>query len=407
MQNIQKSILNMVMQKWLNSDYLIIDTETTGLDNNAEVIEIAIINMHGDVLLNSLVKPTCSIPAAVTKINNITDEMVADAPLWRDVFPVILNIIDGKKWLAWNSKFDARLIIQTGVITGYFEDLPASKILDIAAKINNSQIDAKAIYDQWYGEFDSKRNNFKRQRLTTAAERHNVSVNGAHRALADCIMVLGVINAVCHSDYAVFESRYAELVADNDKAMEAMKQANEAVKLAHSKFSKLAAENVALKSALNDILQPDAAVLERNHRVRALDAMETPATDTFLDEVRASGVDEVDELKEKLEAANRRSAERDLDCWIYEKTVKTLLERAESAESACTEAARILKSGERMALTRAVNILLSVGECATSYQYPVVLPEPIGWKSPSGHEVLKKKDVIAALMSAGVPIEGD
>ncbi|EAR8049577.1 ead/Ea22-like family protein [Salmonella enterica] len=114
-----------------------------------------------------------------------------------------------------------------------------------------------------------------------------------------------------------------------------------------------------------------------------------------------------DALYKKLEAANRRSAELDRDCWTYENTVKTLLERAESAESACTEAARILKSGERMALTRAVNILLSVGECATSYQYPVVLPEPIGWKSPSGHEVLKKKDVIAALMSAGVQVEGD
>ncbi|EOF0400730.1 ead/Ea22-like family protein [Salmonella enterica subsp. enterica serovar Kentucky] len=114
-----------------------------------------------------------------------------------------------------------------------------------------------------------------------------------------------------------------------------------------------------------------------------------------------------DALYKKLEAANRRSAELDRDCWTYENTVKTLLERAESAESACTEASRILKSGERMALTRAVNILLSVGECATSYQYPVVLPEPIGWKSPSGHEVLKKKDVIAALMSAGVPVEGD
>ncbi|EAM5630063.1 DUF551 domain-containing protein [Salmonella enterica] len=58
--------------------------------------------------------------------------------------------------------------------------------------------------------------------------------------------------------------------------------------------------------------------------------------------------DEVDELKEKLEAANRRSAELGRDCWTYENTVKTLLERAESAESACTEAARILKSGERM-----------------------------------------------------------
>lgn len=117
--------------------------------------------------------------------------------------------------------------------------------------------------------------------------------------------------------------------------------------------------------------------------------------------------DEVDELKEKLEAANRRSAELDRDCWTYENTVKTLLERAESAESACTEAARILKSGERMALTRAVNILLSVGEDTTPYRYPVVLPEPLGFKPPSGRDVLLKNDVIAALMSAGVPIEGE
>ncbi|EAB5646983.1 hypothetical protein DRY21_07795 [Salmonella enterica subsp. enterica serovar Hvittingfoss] len=115
--------------------------------------------------------------------------------------------------------------------------------------------------------------------------------------------------------------------------------------------------------------------------------------------------DEVDELKEKLEAANRRSAELGRDCWTYENTVKTLLERSESAESACTEAARILKSGERMALTRAVNILLSVGEDAAPYRYPVVLPEPLGFKPPSGRDVLLKNDVIAALMSAGVPVE--
>ncbi|EBQ4126148.1 TPA: ead/Ea22-like family protein [Salmonella enterica] len=112
-----------------------------------------------------------------------------------------------------------------------------------------------------------------------------------------------------------------------------------------------------------------------------------------------------DALYKKLEAANRRSAELDRDCWTYENTVKTLLERAESAESACTEAARILNSGERMALTRAVNILLSVGEDAAPYRYPVVLPEPLGFKPPSGRDVLLKNDVIAALMSAGVPVE--
>ncbi|EDV0331884.1 hypothetical protein S550_003641, partial [Salmonella enterica subsp. enterica] len=59
-----------------------------------------------------------------------------------------------------------------------------------------------------------------------------------------------------------------------------------------AKCEKLAAENAGLKGALNDILQPDAAVLERNHRVRALDAMETPATDAFLAEVRAQARNE-------------------------------------------------------------------------------------------------------------------
>lgn len=69
------------------------------------------------------------------------------------------------------------------------------------------------------------------------------------------------------------------------------KLAQEAAEKLVQERNALAAENVALKSALNDILQPDAAVLERNHRVRALDAMETPATDAFLAEVRAQSVE--------------------------------------------------------------------------------------------------------------------
>ncbi|EOV0283791.1 hypothetical protein ACOIP5_002725 [Salmonella enterica] len=45
-------------------------------------------------------------------------------------------------------------------------------------------------------------------------------------------------------------------------------------------IEKLAAESSALKSALSDILQPEAAILEREHRVRAMDALETPNTDS-------------------------------------------------------------------------------------------------------------------------------
>ncbi|EBH8129342.1 hypothetical protein RO060_001124 [Salmonella enterica] len=77
---------------------------------------------------------------------------------------------------------------------------------------------------------------------------------------------------VRHSDYAELEAKCAAMVA----------------------------ENAELKSALNDILQPDAAVLERNHRVRALDAMETPATDAFLAEVRASELDSLAGVAETM-----------------------------------------------------------------------------------------------------------
>lgn len=55
---------------------------------------------------------------------------------------------------------------------------------------------------------------------------------------------------VRHSDYAELEAKYAVLTVDNDKAMESLKQADSAVKLAHEKFSALAAENAGLKHAM-------------------------------------------------------------------------------------------------------------------------------------------------------------
>ncbi|MFN4482980.1 hypothetical protein [Klebsiella pneumoniae] len=67
------------------------------------------------------------------------------------------------------------------------------------------------------------------------------------------------------------------------------------------------------------------------------------------------------ELVESLEKALQRIAELDKDCRVYENNVKNLLERAGSAESSCAEAARILQSGERMALTRAITILQGPG----------------------------------------------
>ncbi|EKI8309407.1 TPA: hypothetical protein PVS78_002025 [Escherichia coli] len=89
------------------------------------------------------------------------------------------------------------------------------------------------------------------------------------------------------------------LAEDQQKAIESIKQADSAVKLAHEKFSALAAENAGLKHAMavtlehvsvTDAGQAGVAAMIIND---ALHHSETPATDAFLAEVRAKAFDDL------------------------------------------------------------------------------------------------------------------
>ncbi|EGK2940139.1 hypothetical protein IOR84_000097 [Escherichia coli] len=89
--------------------------------------------------------------------------------------------------------------------------------------------------------------------------------------------------------------RANELAEDHQKAIESIKQADAAVKLAHEKFSALAAENAALKKFCKDAAfdaDYEAELgMERGGFSDALNDIETTATDAFLAEVRAQGVE--------------------------------------------------------------------------------------------------------------------
>ncbi|EON2773323.1 hypothetical protein ACLKRG_001380 [Escherichia coli] len=98
------------------------------------------------------------------------------------------------------------------------------------------------------------------------------------------------------------------LAEDQQKAIESIKQADSAVKLAHEKFSVLAAENAGLKSGAMDEIKvinrggqaycvkdgvqvnPMYARGWNDYRAKSLQS-DTPATDAFLAEIRAQGVD--------------------------------------------------------------------------------------------------------------------
>ncbi|MEG3909649.1 3'-5' exonuclease [Microcoleus sp. w2-18bC1] len=89
------------------NDWVILDTETTGLVR-AEIVEIAIIDRLGEMLLNTFIKPSIPIPAEVTEIHGISGAMVADAPTFPEVYPTDAALKD-KRVLIYNSAFDIKI----------------------------------------------------------------------------------------------------------------------------------------------------------------------------------------------------------------------------------------------------------------------------------------------------------
>ncbi|HDP9072672.1 TPA: hypothetical protein P7N98_001287 [Escherichia coli] len=111
--------------------------------------------------------------------------------------------------------------------------------------------------------------------------------------------------------FAEAEAKCAALAEDQQKAIESIKQADAAVKLAHEKFSALAAENAGLKHAMavtlehvsvTDAGQAGVAAMIIND---ALHHSETPTTDAFLAEVRAQGVEMFAESQKEYVRKNR------------------------------------------------------------------------------------------------------
>ncbi|EED0358010.1 hypothetical protein K3Z33_004217 [Escherichia coli] len=103
--------------------------------------------------------------------------------------------------------------------------------------------------------------------------------------------------------FAEAEAKISALSEDQQKAIESIKQADSAVKLAHEKFSALAAENElarkavqALCDVVGDNTEVIAEVVGRDGVLVILEVMKAtgnmPATDAFLAEIRAEARNE-------------------------------------------------------------------------------------------------------------------
>lgn len=99
----------------LESDAIILDTETTGLLENphAEVIELAIINMKGKTVYHGLLKPLHKIPRSVIRIHGITNKEVKSSPTFAQRADSVTAALHGKVIVAFNARFDRGVIART------------------------------------------------------------------------------------------------------------------------------------------------------------------------------------------------------------------------------------------------------------------------------------------------------
>jgi DNA polymerase III epsilon subunit-like protein len=166
------------------ADCIILDTETTGLDNTAEACELAVIDCQGNTLIDTLIKPTRPIPDEVIRIHGISNEHVTSAPTFADLMPEIQRVFSGKTLLIYNSDYDVRILQQSAAEHG----------LQFDRTLYNTERCIMRIFAAYYGQWNEYKESYKWHKLQAAAHYCNVENEGAHRALADCKMTLGVIN---------------------------------------------------------------------------------------------------------------------------------------------------------------------------------------------------------------------
>ncbi len=96
--------------------YAIVDIETTGGSARIEKItEVAIYLHDGEKITGefvSLVNPERSIPYFITNLTGITNEMVEDAPRFYEIAKTIVELTEGRAFVAHNARFDYSFIRQ-------------------------------------------------------------------------------------------------------------------------------------------------------------------------------------------------------------------------------------------------------------------------------------------------------
>ena len=181
-------------ERLADSSTVILDLESTGLlreDPDTEIAQICILDIYGRPLFSMLLKPSQPMTEKVIGIHHISNEQVINQPIFPQIAKIISFILKDKHVVAFNAEFDWVLLLH--MFKKY--ELPKPEVAGISCCMDR--------YSEWCGEWSTKKNGFKWQRLPNFLGEDN------HDAQVDCRNTLKAMQKMAG------EFKEEELTADD------------------------------------------------------------------------------------------------------------------------------------------------------------------------------------------------
>jgi DNA polymerase III alpha subunit (gram-positive type) len=158
-------------ERLADANTVILDLESTGLlreDPETEIAQICILDIHGRPLFSMLIKPSQPMSEKVMGIHKITNEQIINQPIFPQIAKMVEFVLKGKHVVSWNMEFDWSLLVH--MFNKYKIEKP--KVAGLSCAMDK--------YSEYTGEWNTKKDGFKWQRLP------NFIGEEAHDAGTDC-----------------------------------------------------------------------------------------------------------------------------------------------------------------------------------------------------------------------------
>jgi DNA polymerase-3 subunit epsilon len=166
--------------------FAIIDIETTGGSARLEkIIEIAVYLHDGEKITGefiSLVNPERNIPYFITNLTGITNEMVENAPRFYEIAKIIVELTEGRTFVAHNARFDYSFIRQEFKSLGF--------------NYKRSIIDTVALSRKLFPGHRS-------YSLGNICRDQKITINGRHRAAGDALATVSLFEMLMKKDLEI------------------------------------------------------------------------------------------------------------------------------------------------------------------------------------------------------------